>query len=74
CRLVAAGFRQSLKPSGLGLLTDPQRSKAEAFPGQCRQFGLQIEPPKVFGPLNVPGGDPAVRQTVNLFEIRQPTG
>src|SRR5262249_55245429 len=32
CRLVAAAFRQSLGPGGLGILTDPQRSKAEAFP------------------------------------------
>jgi predicted nicotinamide N-methyase len=71
CRLVAAAFRQSLRPGGLGILTDPQRSKAEAFPEECLRVGLQASPPQVFGPLSAPGGDPAVRQTVNLFEIHR---
>jgi len=71
CRLIAAAFRQSLRPDGLGLLTDPQRSKAESFPEECRRAGLQVKAPQVFGPLSMPGGDPAVRQTVNLFEIRR---
>jgi len=71
CRLVAAAFRQSLRPGGLGILTDPQRLKAEAFPEECRRAGLQLSLPQVFGPLSVPGGDAAVRQTVNLFEIRR---
>jgi len=71
CQLIAAAFRQSLRPGGLGLLTDPQRSKAESFPEECRRAGLQVSVPQVFGPLSVPGGDPAVRQTVNLFEIRR---
>jgi hypothetical protein len=30
-----------------------------------------VKAPQVFGPLSMPGGDPAVRQTVNLFEIRR---
>ena len=71
CRLIAGAFRQSLRPSGLGLLTDPQRSKAQSFPEECRRAGLQVDEPEVFGPLSVPGGDPAVRQTVNSFEIRR---
>jgi len=71
CRLIAAAFRQSLRPDGLGLLTDPQRTKAESFPEECRRAGLQVNAPQVFGPLSVPGGDPTVRQTVNLFEIRR---
>jgi predicted nicotinamide N-methyase len=70
CRLVAAAFRQSLRPGGLGLLTDPQRSKAESFPDECRRVGLQVSAPHVFGLLSVPGGDAAVRQTVNMFEVR----
>jgi ETFB lysine methyltransferase len=70
CTLVARAFKQSLKPDGLGLLTDPQRSKAAAFPEACRQAVLQISPAKISGPLNVPGGDPAVKQTVDLYEIR----
>jgi predicted nicotinamide N-methyase len=70
CRLIAVAFRQSLRPGGLGLVTDPQRTKAESFPEECRRAGLQASAPQVFGPLSVPGGDPAVRQTVNLFEIR----
>jgi ETFB lysine methyltransferase len=71
CRLIAAAFRHSLRPGGLGLLTDPQRSRAKPFPQECRLAGLQVSAPQVFGPLSVPGGDPAVRQTVNLFEIRR---
>ncbi len=70
CRLVAAAMAQSLRSDGLGLLTDPQRSKAEAFPEECRRASLTIAGPKIFGPLSVPGGDPGVRQTVNLFEVR----
>ena len=70
CRLIAEAFRQSLSADGIGLLTDPQRSKAAALPEECRKAGMQISPPQVFGPLNVPGGDPAVKQTVNLFEMR----
>lgn len=73
CRLIAAAFRHSLRPSGLGLLTDPQRLKAKAFPDECRRSGLQISAAHVFGPLSVPGGDPDVRQTVNLFEVRHAT-
>jgi predicted nicotinamide N-methyase len=71
CRLIAAAFKQSLRAGGLGLLTDPQRTKAESLPEECRHVGLSISEPQVFGPLSVPGGDRAVKQTVNLFEIRQ---
>jgi predicted nicotinamide N-methyase len=70
CQLIAAAFKQSLRPGELGILTDPQRTRAEPFPDACRRNGLKISPPQVFGPLSVPGGDAAVRQTVNLFEIR----
>jgi ETFB lysine methyltransferase len=70
-RLIAAAFQQSLRPNGLGLLTDPQRTKAESFPDDCRHAGMHIAAPEVFGPLSVPGGDPGVRQTVNLFKIRR---
>ncbi|HTQ39113.1 MAG TPA: class I SAM-dependent methyltransferase [Pirellulales bacterium] len=72
CRLIAGAFRQSLRPGGLGLLTDPQRIKAEAFPDECVRAGLHIRGPQVSGPLGVPGGDPGVRQTVNLFDIQRP--
>jgi hypothetical protein len=58
----------------VGLLADPQRTKAEAFPHQCRSAGLHITEPEVFGPLSVPGGDAAVRQTVDLFEIGHRSG
>ena len=69
CRLIATAMRQSLCIGGLGLLTDPQRGKAETFPEECRRAGLEIGAPQVTGPLSVPGGDVSVRQTVNLFEI-----
>lgn len=71
CRLIAAVFRQSLRADGLGILTDPQRAKAKSFPEECRRAGLAISAPEVFGPLSVPGGETAVRQTVNLFELRR---
>jgi ETFB lysine methyltransferase len=71
CRLMATAFKQSLRAGGVGLLTDPQRSKAESFPHECRKLRLEVSKPTVFGPLSVPGGDPSVRQTVNLFEIRR---
>ncbi len=71
CRLIAAAMRQSLARDGVGLLTDPQRSKAEAFSEECRRAELQISAPEVHGPLSVPGGDPGVFQTVNLFEVRR---
>lgn len=70
CRLVANAMRQSLLSGGLGLLTDPQRVKAEPFPAECRAQGLQVVGTQIFGPLSVPGGDPHVRQTVNLLELR----
>ncbi|MCC7085721.1 MAG: methyltransferase domain-containing protein [Pirellulales bacterium] len=71
CRLIAAAFKQSLRAGGMGLLTDPQRVKAESFPDECRRAGLSVGEPNVFGPLSVPGGDTFVKQTVNLFEMRQ---
>jgi 2-polyprenyl-3-methyl-5-hydroxy-6-metoxy-1,4-benzoquinol methylase len=71
CRLIATAMKQSLRVGGLGLLTDPQRVKAEAFPEECRRAGLEIGAPQVSGPLSVPGGDVSVRQTVNLFEVRR---
>ncbi len=70
CRLIAAAMRQSLAPDSLGILTDPQRVKAEAFPEECRRAELRISAPEVHGPLSVPGGDSGVCQKVNLFEIR----
>lgn len=72
CRFVAAALWQSLRHGGIGIVTDPQRMKAEPFPGECRKAGLEVIEPEVFGPLNVPGGDPGVRQTVNLFALRKP--
>jgi 2-polyprenyl-3-methyl-5-hydroxy-6-metoxy-1,4-benzoquinol methylase len=73
CRLIAGAMSQSLRPDGLGLLTDPQRAKAEMFPGECRRARLEIAEPRVSGPLIISGGDPSVKQTVNLFEIRRAT-
>lgn len=71
CRLIATAMKQSLRVGGLGLLTDPQRVKAEFFPKECQLAGLEISEPEVSGPLSVPGGDVSLRQTVNLFEVRR---
>jgi predicted nicotinamide N-methyase len=70
CTLMARAFKQSMKLGGRGLMTDPQRSKAAEFPEACRAARLQASAPKVRGPLSVPGGDPGVKQTVDVFEIR----
>jgi ETFB lysine methyltransferase len=71
CQLVAAAYKKSLRAGGMGILTDPQRMRAEPFPDECRRAGLSVGEPKVFGPLSVPGGDTSVRQTVNLIELHR---
>jgi predicted nicotinamide N-methyase len=71
CQLIAAAMGQSLRADGVGIVTDPQRIRAEAFPEACREAGLVVGAPQVFGSISVPGGDSEVCQTVNLFEVRR---
>jgi ETFB lysine methyltransferase len=42
CDLVADCFRRSLSPTGLGLLTDPQRTLASGFADAAKRHGLQV--------------------------------
>ncbi len=50
CRLVAAAMGQSLGPGGVGLLTDPQRTKAGKFPEECRAQDWKFPNRKCMGP------------------------
>ncbi len=40
--LVAAAFARTLKPGGIGILTDPHRRHASQFPEECGRHGLRI--------------------------------
>ncbi len=67
--LVAAAFANTLKPSGLGVLTDPQRKVAALFPGACELFGLEIV---ATDHIPVTFGD--AKPTIDLFELRLQSG
>jgi predicted nicotinamide N-methyase len=64
--LVAAALAATLKPNGLGLVTDPQRRHATLFPDECRRQGLQV-----VGPKGRPIDRARIRQTIDVFEIRR---
>jgi predicted nicotinamide N-methyase len=63
--LVAAALAATLKPNGVGLVTDPQRHHAAFFPDECRRQGLQV-----IGPTGLTIDRGGIRQTIDLFEIR----
>ena len=64
--LVAAAFARALRRGGLGLLTDPQRIHAAAFPEICRRRSLEITRRDI---VRVTRG--AKTQTIDLFELRR---
>jgi ETFB lysine methyltransferase len=66
--LIAAAFSRTLAPGGRGLLTDPGRPPAAAFPAECERHGLQIiEHPPI--PVSKPD-KPDAPQMIRFFEIR----
>jgi 2-polyprenyl-3-methyl-5-hydroxy-6-metoxy-1,4-benzoquinol methylase len=65
--LVAAAFSRTLAPGGRGLLTDPGRPPAAAFPAECQRHGLQIvEHPLI--PVSKPD-KPDAPQLIHFFEL-----
>ncbi|HEV2972098.1 MAG TPA: methyltransferase domain-containing protein [Pirellulales bacterium] len=63
---VAAAFAATLKPNGLGILADPQRQNAAAFPVECRRRGLEIA-----GTAAIQIEHSAKRQFIDLYELRK---
>ena len=63
--LVASAMARSLAPGGLGLVADPGRPRAQAFPEACRRHGLEV--PSVG---HVVFGEGAAPVTVDLYEVR----
>lgn len=63
--LVAAAFAATLKPTGLGLITDPQRKVAALFPEACARQGLCI---LAMGGVSITFGE--AKPTIDLFELR----
>ena len=63
--LVAAALARTLKPGGLGLLSDPGRRTAESLIEECGQRGLRAQRVE-----QVPLLDAELPLTVSVFEIR----
>jgi predicted nicotinamide N-methyase len=63
--LVAAAMAQSLARGGWGLVADPGRPRAQAFPGECRRHGLEVTSISrvVFAEAQAP-------VTIDLYEVR----
>jgi hypothetical protein len=57
----------SLAPGGWGLVADPGRPRAQAFPDACRRHGLEV--PAVSRVLFDEAATPV---TVDLYEVRRP--
>lgn len=66
--LVAGALAATLAPGGLGLVTDPSRRVAAAFPEVCQQHGLTAEITQ-----RVDMVDGTSRPTVVLYEVRRQT-
>ena len=67
--LVAAAMARSLAPGGLGLVADPGRPRAQAFPDECRRHGLEV--PSISRLLFDEGPTPV---TVDVYEVRRALG
>jgi ETFB lysine methyltransferase len=63
--LVAAAMARSLAPGGLGLVADPGRPRAKAFPDECRRQGLEV--PSISHVVFDEGPTPV---TIDLYEVR----
>lgn len=70
--LIAAAFAATLKPHGLGILTDPQRQNAALFPDACQRHGMTV-----IRKASIPVTHGAIAQTIDLYELvstKTPTG
>ncbi|MFL5561127.1 MAG: class I SAM-dependent methyltransferase [Gemmatimonadaceae bacterium] len=63
--LVAAAIARTLSPGGIAIVADPGRMATPAFVESCRPLGLVIEKAR-----RLPYEEAAVRQTIDLYEIR----
>jgi predicted nicotinamide N-methyase len=66
CDLVAKCMAYSLAPTGLGLLTDPQRMLAKDFPAAAERNGLRVERRE-----GIPVTKDGRSQVIDLFELRR---
>ena len=65
--LIAAAFSRTLAPGGRGLLTDPGRPPAAAFPAECERHGLRIiEHPPI--PISKPDKS-AAPQLIHFYKL-----
>lgn len=67
--LLAAAFAQTLASRGLGIVADPGRIGVEAFLAACTERSLDVR-----RTARVPYVDGKIRQTIDIYEIRQPKG
>jgi predicted nicotinamide N-methyase len=65
--LVAHAIHRSLKAKGLAVVADPGRVAADAFVGECRARGMNVD----WGD-RVPFEDGQIRQSITLYEITRP--
>lgn len=67
--LVAATIARVLAPDGLAIVADPGRLAASAFVDACPARGLEVS-----RAARLPYEEGAVRQTIELYEIRAASG
>jgi ETFB lysine methyltransferase len=67
--LVASAFAATLKPQGLGILTDPQRQNGAQFPDACRRHRLRI-----VRTSRIPVARGAIAQNIDLYELQTTAG
>ena len=65
--LLAAAFAQTLAQHGVGIVADPGRIGVEAFLAACSERSLEVK-----RAARMPFVDGAIKQTIDLYEIRQP--
>ena len=65
CDLIASCFAHSLARDGLGILTDPQRTRAAEFPAACDRAGLRI-----VKKTGVPVEKDGRRQAIDLYDLK----
>src|SRR4051794_39308700 len=64
--LVARVFAETLRPDGVGLLTDPGRRPADVFIAECEKLGVKAECVELIDAV-----DAGTELAVALFEIRR---